>query len=283
MKGGGQILWNAIAFCETSKISWQTGKLRMNEDLDNHVKNQIFHLGQRSAENNHNNHNNQAQTSVWQVSGLSWSSPHLRGGDKGLLRGILSGGVWNGFLHSFVRGEIVPCRLCGGPVVMDICFGSALILPLFTFVRVLIFMIFCFVIGVLGLGVCFGMGGYLHLLALVGLLLGLLRLMMLLVLGWRDCWVLILRVFVESGFFLINFLIVLLLLMFLIILMCGLMAVLFLMSCRVLWLVGALFTLLSLVLVGLVKGGVIRSCCLLANSVLSVVSCLTRSAVLFSP
>ena len=33
------------------------------------------------------------------------SSPHLRGGDKGLLRRILSGGVWNGFLLSFVRGD----------------------------------------------------------------------------------------------------------------------------------------------------------------------------------
>ena len=41
------------------------------------------------------------------------SSPHLRGGDKGLLRRILSGCVWNGFLLSFVRGEIVPCRFCG--------------------------------------------------------------------------------------------------------------------------------------------------------------------------
>ena len=42
------------------------------------------------------------------------SSPHLRGGNKGLLRGILSGCVWNVFLLSFVRGEIVPCRFCGG-------------------------------------------------------------------------------------------------------------------------------------------------------------------------
>ena len=30
---GGQILWNAIAVCETSKTSWQTGKFHMNEDL----------------------------------------------------------------------------------------------------------------------------------------------------------------------------------------------------------------------------------------------------------
>ena len=43
------------------------------------------------------------------------SSPHLRGGDKGLLRGILSWGVWNRFLLSFVKGEIVPCPFCGGP------------------------------------------------------------------------------------------------------------------------------------------------------------------------
>ena len=43
------------------------------------------------------------------------SSPHMRGGDEGLLRGILSGCVWNGFLLSFVKGEIVPCRFCRGP------------------------------------------------------------------------------------------------------------------------------------------------------------------------
>ena len=44
MKIGGQILWNAIAICEMSKISWQTGKLCMNEDLGNHFKDQLFHL-----------------------------------------------------------------------------------------------------------------------------------------------------------------------------------------------------------------------------------------------
>ena len=41
-----------------------------------------------------------------------------------LLRGILSGGVWNGFLVGFVRGEIVPCRFCGVQMVTGICFGS---------------------------------------------------------------------------------------------------------------------------------------------------------------
>ena len=54
------------------------------------------------------------------VSGLSWFFEalilaSLERRDKGLLRRILSGSVWNGFLLSFVRGEIVPCRFCGGP------------------------------------------------------------------------------------------------------------------------------------------------------------------------
>ena len=32
-----------------------------------------------------------------------------------LLRAILSGGVWNGFLLSKVKKEDVPCRFCGAP------------------------------------------------------------------------------------------------------------------------------------------------------------------------
>ena len=35
--------------------------------------------------------------------------------DKMLLRAILSGGVWNGFLLSKVKKEDVPCRFCGAP------------------------------------------------------------------------------------------------------------------------------------------------------------------------
>ena len=30
-----------------------------------------------------------------------------------MLRGIMAGGVWNGFLLGHARGEIVPCRFCG--------------------------------------------------------------------------------------------------------------------------------------------------------------------------
>ena len=42
-------------------------------------------------------------------------SSHLRERDKMLLRAILSGGVWNGFLLSKVKKEDVPCRFCGAP------------------------------------------------------------------------------------------------------------------------------------------------------------------------
>ena len=37
------------------------------------------------------------------------------------MRGILSGSVWNLFLLGFVRGEIVPCRFCGGPYSESVC------------------------------------------------------------------------------------------------------------------------------------------------------------------
>ena len=33
--------------------------------------------------------------------------------DKGLLRGVLVGGVWNGFLLEKVKGQRDPCRFCG--------------------------------------------------------------------------------------------------------------------------------------------------------------------------
>ena len=41
------------------------------------------------------------------------SASHLTERDKGLLRGVLSGEVWNGFILGHARGEIVPCRFCG--------------------------------------------------------------------------------------------------------------------------------------------------------------------------
>ena len=43
------------------------------------------------------------------------NSDHVRERDKALLRSILVGSVWNGFLLGKVRGQDVPCRFCGAP------------------------------------------------------------------------------------------------------------------------------------------------------------------------
>ena len=43
------------------------------------------------------------------------NSSHVRDRDKGLLRCILVGGAWNGFLLGKVKGQPVPCRFCGAP------------------------------------------------------------------------------------------------------------------------------------------------------------------------
>ena len=44
MKIGGQIPWNAILICETFKISCLMGELQTKDILDNHLKDQSFHL-----------------------------------------------------------------------------------------------------------------------------------------------------------------------------------------------------------------------------------------------
>ena len=43
------------------------------------------------------------------------NSSHVRERDKGLLRSVMVGGVWNGFLLGRVRNHTVPCRFCGAP------------------------------------------------------------------------------------------------------------------------------------------------------------------------
>ena len=43
------------------------------------------------------------------------NSSHVRERDKALLRSVMVGGVWNGFLLGRVRSQPVPCRFCGGP------------------------------------------------------------------------------------------------------------------------------------------------------------------------
>ena len=42
------------------------------------------------------------------------NSDHVRERDKALLRGVLVGSVWNGFLLGKVKNCHVPCRFCGG-------------------------------------------------------------------------------------------------------------------------------------------------------------------------
>ena len=43
------------------------------------------------------------------------NSSHVRERDKALLRTLMVGGVWNGFLLGRIRGQDVPCRFCGAP------------------------------------------------------------------------------------------------------------------------------------------------------------------------
>ena len=43
------------------------------------------------------------------------NSSHVREREKALLRTIMVGGVWNGFLLGRVRGQAVSCRFCGAP------------------------------------------------------------------------------------------------------------------------------------------------------------------------
>ena len=43
------------------------------------------------------------------------NSSHVRERDKGLLRSVMVGGVWNGFLLGRVRDQVLLCRFCGAP------------------------------------------------------------------------------------------------------------------------------------------------------------------------
>ena len=43
------------------------------------------------------------------------TSSHLRERDQALLRSVMVGNVWNGFLLGRVRNKVLPCRFCGAP------------------------------------------------------------------------------------------------------------------------------------------------------------------------
>ena len=58
------------------------------------------------------------------------NSSHVRERDKALLRSVMVGGVWNGFLLGRVRGQPVPCRFCGAPDGDGHLFGECTFPPL---------------------------------------------------------------------------------------------------------------------------------------------------------
>ena len=66
-------------------------------------------------------------------------SSHLRERDKMLLRSILSGGAWNGFLLGKTKEEDVPCRFCGGVDGDGHLFWDCPFSPLCVFVSILSF------------------------------------------------------------------------------------------------------------------------------------------------
>ena len=54
-----------------------------------------------------------------------------------LLRAILSGGVWNGFLLSKAKKEDIPSRFCGAPDNDGHLFWECTFLPLWSFATIL--------------------------------------------------------------------------------------------------------------------------------------------------
>ena len=96
------------------------------------------------------------------------TSSHLQERDKMLLRAILCGGVWNGFLLGMAKKEDFPCRFCGkrdgdGHLFWECPFPSSSSMS-GSFLSLLLS---CPSIAATGLAVCFGMVGCLVLMALI--------------------------------------------------------------------------------------------------------------------
>ena len=153
------------------------------------------------------------------------NSDHVRERDKALLRSILVGGVWNGFLLGKVRSQEVPCRFCGVVTLMVIFSGIVLFHLLLRSVNILSFMILWSWIRLLGLGASFGMVGYPFSLELMVVLLGLLPLMRVLLVFWSVRLGSILLASLLSGSYLLILMLMVLLLGSRMILMFGLMVV----------------------------------------------------------
>ena len=69
------------------------------------------------------------------------NSSHVRERDKAVLRSIMVGGVWNGFLLGKVGGEVVSCRFCGGADGDGHLFWECPYPPLLRFAKILSFTI----------------------------------------------------------------------------------------------------------------------------------------------
>ena len=100
------------------------------------------------------------------------NSDHVRERDKALLKSILVGGVWNGFLLHKVKGQRVPCRFCGGDDGDGHPFWECLFHLWLRFVNILSYMISWSWISLIGRGACFDVVGCLFFLGSMGFSLG---------------------------------------------------------------------------------------------------------------
>ena len=157
------------------------------------------------------------------------NSSHVRERDKALLRSIMVGGVWNGFLLSRVRSQVVPCRfLWGARWCWSFIFWNVPFLLLLRFVKILIFMISSEWIRDVGLVVCFDMVGFHNSLELMMPLLGLFMLLIVLATLLNLRLAVTLLVFLLVGVLLLALMLLKLRLCFLLLPMFGLMVALFL-------------------------------------------------------
>ena len=145
------------------------------------------------------------------------TSSHLRERDKMLLRALLCGGVWNGFLLGKAKKEDVPLS------ILFICSGIVPFLPFSMFGIFLNLLILCSLTAASGPGVFFGMVDCLVSMAFVLQTPGLSLLV-----TWRpfilsNAWVLILLTLLVAGLFLTLGMLMILHWRCLIILMSGLM------------------------------------------------------------
>ena len=175
------------------------------------------------------------------------NSSHVRERDKALLRSVMVGGVWNGFLLGRVRGQPVPCRFCGAPDGDGHLFWECTFPPLVEIRENPEFHNLTRWIRLIGLDACFGMVGCLCFLVLMVLVRGLLMLLRVLAIRLVMLWDPIHLGWSLSGVFLKGLILFKLLLRCPMFPVCGLMAALFSIRSQVFppLALGSLLTILS--------------------------------------